>query len=285
MPAAHGHAPRTADAPASARPRQGRHRPTSPLAREIEIVAARLGNDLRRSGATPRMRDRMGHSPPPRLHRQLPRSLERLARPRERHRLTGLVLRPLPRLRPRVQSQVERAPVDREQNTARLTSLQVKVSLHPLSWRHVNVWPRPRPRRIVRGTVLPLAVGGDRTGWTRGAPQPGTHDRPSTSLSSSSGSSGAMSSRGVVAGSGVRGCAGSADGQPRPTPFPKPGWPRPERPDGRTRLAPAVATFYLPRLQDADDLPAAPFPPSTGRPPRLSAGCRCGVLRNGRARL
>src|SRR5262249_9209234 len=48
--------------------------------------------------------------PSPRLHRQPPRRLERLTPPREHHRLTslpGLVLRPLPRLRPRVQRQVE----------------------------------------------------------------------------------------------------------------------------------------------------------------------------------
>jgi hypothetical protein len=151
--AAPDHAPRPRDEQAGPRPCPARPRPTSPITRQIEITLGRLGRSWRLLRPAPRMSDRLRHPTPPSVHRQLPRRLERLPRTRKRHRLPRLlrrILRPLPRLRPRMRSQVEGRPVDRQHHTGRSASLQVKVCLYPLRGRHVNVWPGPRHRRIVR---------------------------------------------------------------------------------------------------------------------------------------
>lgn len=108
----------------------------------------------------------------------------RTARPDAgRRRLTGLrgrVLRPLPRLRPRMRRQVERPPVDRQQHPSlRVRALEVEVGPHALVRGHVDVGrydaqsPLRTPRRWLRRLGCPMTRSTPEmgSGWTMPSPK------------------------------------------------------------------------------------------------------------------
>lgn len=135
----------------------------SDLAHKVEVAFRCFRYGLRRDLRDgPLVLDQAAESTPPGGSGQLSSGLERLARDGESDGLTdgiGSGLRPLARLGPRVHGQVEGAPVDRHEDTARLLSLQVKVRLDALSRVHMNVRPEARNWCMLRVVLGPDPLG------------------------------------------------------------------------------------------------------------------------------